>query len=74
MEFKIGEEISYKESYTNDVFIIEDIDADGWIWSSNFYSPTYNNNGKLVRNYHNPSYFKKTDCQLRQDKLDSILE
>ena len=93
--FKVGDEVEYTagldknnhglyvvdNSLINKIYIIEEIDKNGWIWSSKFPNPycaTRNRSNKftesriLQKNFHNPFVFKISTRQLRSEKLEEI--
>ena len=78
--FKLGDEVECKKNLQHfiidkvlesGIYIIEEVNKDGWIWSSKFPNPYYAT-GFLEKNFHNPMLFKISSRQLRSEKLEEI--
>jgi hypothetical protein len=74
-KFKVGDEVEYDINFSDsfkftDIYIIEEVNYDEWIWSSQFPTPYMEYSFK--KNYHNPLAFKISKRQLREIKLKDI--
>ena len=75
MKFEVGDIVYFTHSPKN-IFIIEEVRNDGWIWSSKLKDPFYNNGGITMKNYRH-AYLKHSllafDIQyLRNKKINEL--